>query len=133
MQPAIERNGRSRVRRAGRLTPESGGPATSGHGFSARRIVSGRLSGGFLSGCLCDEPQGATMSLLVAYIICLVLGQSITISIGLVLDRVISPGVSLPISIALYFAMFWMAWKVAVKITEPKTPPQSTVAPPPQS
>jgi hypothetical protein len=61
------------------------------------------------------------MSLLVAYIICLVIGQSITISIGLVLDRVWTPAASLPISLALYFSMFWIAWKVAVRITEPKT------------
>jgi len=71
------------------------------------------------------------MSLLVAYIICLALGQSLTISIGLLLDRVISPGISLPVSIALYFVMFWIAWRVAVRVTEPKAPPQSTVLPPP--
>jgi hypothetical protein len=60
-----------------------------------------------------------------------VLGQSVTISVGLLLDRAISPGVSLPVSIALYFTMFWIAWKVAVKVTEPKAPPQSTASPPP--
>ena len=73
------------------------------------------------------------MSLLVAYIICLVLGQSLTISAGLVLDRVTSPGISLPVSITLYFVMFWIAWKVAVRVTEPKAPPQTTAAPRPHS
>jgi hypothetical protein len=71
------------------------------------------------------------MSLLVAYIICLLIGQSITITTGLMLDRVASPGISLPVSIALYFAMFWVCWKVAVRITEPKTPAQPTVSAPP--
>jgi len=73
------------------------------------------------------------MSLLVAYIICLVLGQTLTISIGLLLDRVSSPGISVPVSITLYFVMFWIAWKVAVRVTEPKAPSQSTAAPPPKS
>ncbi len=71
------------------------------------------------------------MSLLVAYVICLVLGQTVTISIGLLLDRVSSPGISVPVSIALYFVMFWIAWKVAVRVTEPKAPPQSSGSPSP--
>ena len=39
------------------------------------------------------------MSLLIAYLACLLIGQSITISIGLMLDRVVTPGISLPISL----------------------------------
>ena len=74
---------------------------------------------------------GPLMSLLVAYLVCLVIGQTITIMIGLAIDRMYSPGVSLPISLALYFAMFWVAWKVAVRITEPKSEAQSSAAPPP--
>jgi len=67
------------------------------------------------------------MGLLVAYIACLIVGQAITIGIGLSIDRFYSPTASLPISLILYFAMFWMAWKVAVRITEPKaeTPPSA--------
>jgi hypothetical protein len=67
------------------------------------------------------------MGLLVAYLVCLVIGQAITITIGLSIDRYYSPTASLPISLILYFAMFWMAWKVAVRITEPKA---ETRAPP---
>ena len=67
------------------------------------------------------------MGLLVAYIACLLVGQSITIGIGLSIDQFYSAAISLPISLFLYFAMFWLAWKVAVRITEPKaertTPP----------
>ena len=69
------------------------------------------------------------MGLLVAYIACLIVGQSITVAIGLSIDRFYSPTASLPISIFMYFAMFWVAWKVAVRVTEPKT--QSTSAPQP--
>ena len=67
------------------------------------------------------------MGLLLAYIVCLIVGQAITIGIGLSIDRYYSPTASLPISLFLYFAMFWLAWKVAVRITEPKA---ETTAPP---
>ena len=72
------------------------------------------------------------MGLLVAYVICLVIGQTITVLVGLSVDRIYSPHVSLPISIVLYFAVFWVAWKIAVRVTEPKPRPasESTIAPP---
>ena len=57
------------------------------------------------------------MTLLVAYVLCLLLGQTITVGIGLAIDRLYSPAASLPISIALYFSMFWVCWKVAVRLT----------------
>jgi hypothetical protein len=60
------------------------------------------------------------MGLLLAYIVCLIVGQAITIGVGLSIDRYYSPTASLPISLFLYFAMFWLAWKVAVRITQPK-------------
>jgi hypothetical protein len=73
-----------------------------------------------------DQCGDLSMGLLLTYIACLVVGQSITIAIGLSIDRFYSSAVSLPISLALYFLMFGIAWKVAVRITEPKaekTPP----------
>lgn len=63
------------------------------------------------------------MSLVVAYIVCLVVGQSITIAIGLAVDRFYSPAVSLPVSIALYFLMFWVCWRIAIRVTEPRSAP----------
>ena len=68
------------------------------------------------------------MGLLVAYIVCLVIGQAMTIGIGLSIDRFYSSAVSLPVSLALYFLMFGIAWKVAVRITEPKA---DKITPPP--
>ncbi|MEA2906917.1 MAG: hypothetical protein QOG83_1566 [Alphaproteobacteria bacterium] len=62
------------------------------------------------------------MSLLIAYAVCLIIGQSITITMGLMIDRYFSPAVGVPVSIGLYFAMFWITWKIAVRITEPKSP-----------
>lgn len=67
------------------------------------------------------------MSLLLTYLICLIVGQALTITIGLSIDRFYSPTVSLPVSIFLYFLMFWIAWKLAVRLTEPK--PESPTAP----
>jgi hypothetical protein len=67
------------------------------------------------------------MSLLVAYIACLLVGQTITITVGLSIDRFYSPAISLPVSLFLYFTMFWVAWKVAVRLTEPKA---ENVSPP---
>ena len=67
------------------------------------------------------------MGLLIAYIACLIVGQAITIGIGLSIDRFYSAAISLPISLFLYFTMFWVAWKVAVRITEPKA---QNVSPP---
>jgi len=56
------------------------------------------------------------MGLLVAYLVCLVVGQAITIGIGLSIDRYYPATVSLPISLFLYFTMFWVAWKIAVPV-----------------
>jgi uncharacterized BrkB/YihY/UPF0761 family membrane protein len=78
-----------------------------------------------------QQLKGATMSLLIAYILCLVVGQSITIAIGLSIDRMYSSSASLPVSIVLYFLMFWLCWKIAVRITAPKPPAMPTAPPAP--
>jgi hypothetical protein len=70
------------------------------------------------------------MALLTTYVVCLAIGQTITILIGLSIDRMYSPAISLPISIALYFVMFWVAWKVALRITAPKSESESSATPP---
>ena len=68
------------------------------------------------------------MNLLVIYIVCVVIGQSVTIGVGLTIDRLYSSHVSLIVSIAMYFLVFWIAWKVAVRLTEPKA--ESSALPP---
>jgi hypothetical protein len=60
------------------------------------------------------------MNLLITYVVCLIVGQSVTLWVGVLIDRMYSPAASLPVSIGLYFVMFWLCWKVAVKVTEPK-------------
>jgi hypothetical protein len=59
--------------------------------------------------------------LLLAFLITLLIGQSISLSVGLLVERQVSPYTGLVIFIACYFAMFWVAWRVAVRITEPRS------------
>jgi hypothetical protein len=66
------------------------------------------------------------MSLLVVYIVSLIVGQSISISAGLLVDRYYSSYGGLMVFIGLYFFMFWLMWKISVRITEPKSPPQQS-------
>lgn len=61
------------------------------------------------------------MGLLVVFILSLVVGQGVAISLGLLVERHYSSYAGLVTFIALYFTMFWLAWKFAVRITEPGT------------
>jgi hypothetical protein len=61
------------------------------------------------------------MSLLVVFIISIAVGQALSVSLGLIVERQYSAYAGLITFIALYFAMFWLAWKFAVRITEPGT------------
>jgi hypothetical protein len=59
--------------------------------------------------------------LLLAFLITLLIGQSISVSLGLLVERQVSPYTGLVTFIACYFVMFWVAWRVAVRITEPRS------------
>jgi hypothetical protein len=61
------------------------------------------------------------MGLLIVFILSLVVGQAISIFLGLLVERHYSAYGGLITFIALYFAMFWICWKFAVRITEPGT------------
>ena len=61
------------------------------------------------------------MGLLLVFIVSLVAGQAVAISLGLLVERHYSSYAGLVTFIALYFTMFWLAWKFAVRITEPGT------------
>ena len=63
------------------------------------------------------------MSLLVVYIFSVIVGQSVSITVGLLVDRYHSSYVGLLVFIAMYFVVFWLAWRFSVRITEPKSPP----------
>jgi hypothetical protein len=59
------------------------------------------------------------MRLLVVFLLSLVVSQSISIGVGLLVERHTSAYTGLVTFIALYFAMFWLAWRFAVRMTEP--------------
>jgi hypothetical protein len=60
------------------------------------------------------------MVLLVAYLISLVVGQSIAVGIGLLVENLHSPRAGLLAFIPLYFVMFWLAWRIALRLTAPR-------------
>ncbi len=61
------------------------------------------------------------MSLLVVFILSLLVGQSISIGLGLLVERYSSPYAGLVTFIGCYFTMFWLAWRFAVRMTAPSS------------
>ncbi|HEX2354028.1 MAG TPA: hypothetical protein VHJ16_14715 [Xanthobacteraceae bacterium] len=61
------------------------------------------------------------MTLLLTFIVCLLIGQSLSIGVGLLVERYSTPYTGLVTFIVCYFAMFWLAWRLAVRITEPRS------------
>jgi hypothetical protein len=66
------------------------------------------------------------MKLLVVFIISVLVGQSISVGIGLLVERQTTPYTGLLTFIVCYFAMFWLAWRFAVRVTEPRSRLQSS-------
>jgi hypothetical protein len=60
------------------------------------------------------------MRLLLVFLITLAIGQTMSIGLGLLVERHWSPYAGLVTFIASYFTMFWLAWRVAVRVTEPR-------------
>jgi hypothetical protein len=61
------------------------------------------------------------MALLFTFIICVIVGQSISVGLGLMVERYSTPYTGLLTFMASWFAMFWIAWRLAVRITEPRS------------
>ncbi len=59
------------------------------------------------------------MGLLLVFILCLAIGQTLSIFVGLAVERYTSPYTGLVTFIVGYFAMFWFMWKLAVWLTVP--------------
>jgi FlaA1/EpsC-like NDP-sugar epimerase len=62
------------------------------------------------------------MKLLLVFLTSVLVGQSISIGIGLLVERHSTPYTGLVTFIVFYFAMFWVAWRLAVRVTEPRAP-----------
>ena len=60
------------------------------------------------------------MGLLLVFLVSLVVGQSLSIGIGLLVERLTTPYTGLMAFIACYFTMFWLAWRFAVRVTKPR-------------
>ena len=60
------------------------------------------------------------MTLLLTFLVCLLIGQSLSVGVGLAVERYTTPYTGLITFIACYFAMFWLAWRIAVRVTEPR-------------
>jgi hypothetical protein len=60
------------------------------------------------------------MTLLLTFLVCLLIGQSLSIGLGLLVERYATPYTGLVVFLVCYFSMFWLAWRVAVRITEPR-------------
>ena len=57
--------------------------------------------------------------LILVYLLIVVIGEAIVVTIGLTfLDRRYPP-ISVPVSIFMYLAVFFLGWKLAVRLTEP--------------
>jgi hypothetical protein len=67
------------------------------------------------------------MHILLVYLVCVMVGQTISVGIGLLLDNY-SQSVALAAFIVIYYAMYWVAWRVALLIVDrsPSTEPGST-------
>jgi hypothetical protein len=68
------------------------------------------------------KAQGQAMNLLVIFIISVVIGQSLSIGLGLLVERYSTPYTGMVAFIGSYFVMFWLAWRFAVRITAPRSP-----------
>src|SRR5262249_18694224 len=66
--------------------------------------------------------RGQAMGLLVIFIISVVIGQSLSIGLGLLVERYSTPYTGLITFIGSYFLMFWLAWRFALRITAPRSP-----------
>ena len=62
------------------------------------------------------------MRLLLTFLICLLVGQSLSIGLGLLVERYSTPYTGMVTFIGSYFLMFWLAWRFAVRITAPRSP-----------
>jgi len=93
--------------------------ATSRRQDKARRIVSQQLIAAQPPAKIGvrNEQGGETMTPLLVFVTSLVVGQSISIGAGLMVERLVSPYAGLVTFVGFYLAMFWLTWRLAVHVT----------------
>jgi hypothetical protein len=60
---------------------------------------------------------GATVRVLIVYLVLLIVGQAAAVGIGLFIDS-FSPAAALAVFIPLYYGMYWVAWRIALRIAD---------------
>jgi len=68
------------------------------------------------------KAQGQAMNLLVIFLISVLIGQSLSIGLGLLVERYSTPYIRLMTFIGSYFVMFWLAWRFALRVSAPRSP-----------
>jgi len=61
------------------------------------------------------------MALLFTYVVIVIVGQSLSVTVGMLVDTYHSSYAGLMVFVALYFFVFWAAWRLSVWLTEPKS------------
>ena len=69
----------------------------------------------------CGARKGLLMNLLVMFLGVLLVCQAISVGLGLLVERLVSPYTGLVTFIACYFLMFWVAWRIAIRLTAPRS------------
>ena len=103
------------------------GAATLRQPIQARRIVSrGLISFADLAqasrtSIAKGERAVGGFGLLIVFLVSVVVGQTISVGLGILVERHATPYAGLMTFIFCYFATFWLAWRLAVRVTEPRT------------
>jgi hypothetical protein len=61
------------------------------------------------------------VNLLITYFFTTLIGQSIVVGVGVLVDYYYPSAISLLVFFPLFFLMFWLTWRLSVRLTEPKT------------
>ena len=86
----------------------------AGRDRSSRRLIrpdSGPTIGPQIEGRIIMN----TARVLILYVVCLLVGQSIAVGLGIYADR-FSSAIGIAVFIPIYYAMYWVAWRVALWI-----------------
>jgi hypothetical protein len=60
------------------------------------------------------------VNLLITYLVTTLIGQSLVVAVGALVDYYYPSAISLLVFFPLFFLMFWITWRLSVKLTEPK-------------
>jgi hypothetical protein len=65
--------------------------------------------------------SGSGLFLVAVFFLLTIVGQTIAVSVGLLVERYVTANAGILAFAFCYFAVFWIAWRLAVRLTEPST------------